>query len=497
MAPSKRRRPKSDSPKDRGNGEKEEPKFRLRPRAPRRSLQGDMSWSIALRTVFRYARSSASASKRQNKSGGAAHPRRAFHQRCAVRVMYSPSKTKGQWRAHGIYIARESATQNRSRAGLGSAGSSVDIASTLDQWQTAGDERIWKVILSPEFGERVNLEQMIREVMKRAEKDLGTSLEWVAVAHFNTQHPHIHLVIRGRRDDGKPLHLPRQYVQQGLRNVAENACTLQLGPRTELDAMVAEEREIQEHRYTSLDRTIKSRGEREGKGDAQYFHVPLKLGPAQRPSWTEIQNQHLAARLAALRQMGLAEPMGAEQWRVRRDFQTVLKAMQLTVDRQKMLAAHGALLSDERLRLRVVDFRHMKELQGRVLLHGEEEQGTAAGRHFLFLEGTDAQIHLMFYTPEMEEARSRGSLKTNHFVRLQKQFVNGQPLLQVDDFGDANELLKDKVFLAASAQRLLRRGMIPSEEGWNGWLGSYQKAVYQAAGKAPQTMRDKDYLQER
>ena len=261
--------------------------------------------------------------------------------------------------------------------------------------------------------------------------------------------------------------------------------------------MAAEEREVQEHRYTSLDRTIKRRGEREGKGDAQYFHVSLKSHPVQKPAWNKIQDQHLAARLAALHQMGLAEPMGAEQWRVRRDFQTVLKTMQLTVDRQKMLAAHGALLSDERLRLSVVDFRHMKELQGRVLLHGEEEQGTAAGRHFLLLEGTDAQIHLMFYTPEMEEARSRGNLKINHFARLQKQFVNGQPLLQVDDFGDANELLKNNVFLNASAQRLLRRGIIPSEDGWNGWLGSYQKALSQAAAKAPQTMRNKDYLQER
>jgi type IV secretory pathway VirD2 relaxase len=60
----------------------------------------------------------------------------------------------------------------------------------LDRWQSAGDERIWKVILSPEFGDRVDLKKMTREVMKRSERQLDTALEWVAVTHFNTENPH-------------------------------------------------------------------------------------------------------------------------------------------------------------------------------------------------------------------------------------------------------------------------------------------------------------------
>ena len=88
------------------------------------------------------------------------------------------------------------------------------------------------------------------------EKDLGTRLEWVAVSHFNTEHPHTHVALRGVRDDGSVLDLPRDYVKAGIRMIAEDLCTRQLGYRNELDARAAERREIDQSRVTSLDRII-------------------------------------------------------------------------------------------------------------------------------------------------------------------------------------------------------------------------------------------------
>ena len=143
-----------------------------------------------------------------------------------------------------------------------------------------------------------------------------------------------------------------------------------------------------------------------------------------------------------------------------------------------MLAGKGSLLSDERLQIVVTNARQVRELQGRVLTHGEEEQGS---RHYMLLEGTDARVHLLYYTPEMEDARSQGKLRVNNFVRLRRQFVNGQPLLEIDDRGDSNAVLKNKAFLSDTAQRLIKRGVIPTEEGWGGWLGAYQRAVHQAS----------------
>src|SRR5436305_2607269 len=97
--------------------------------------------------------------------------------------------------------------------------------------------------------------------------------------------------------------------------------------------------------------------------------------------------------------MGWATPCETGTWSIRSDFLAVLKAMQQVADRQKTLSAHRALLSDERLPLVVADPRSIKTLDGRVLGHGEDENGRNFGRHYMLLEGTDAKIHLIYHTP--------------------------------------------------------------------------------------------------
>jgi type IV secretory pathway VirD2 relaxase len=87
------------------------------------------------------------------------------------------------------------------------------------------------MIISPEFGERIDLNQLTRELMSRMENDLGTRLEWVAVPHFNTEHPHVHVALRGTKADGSPLDLEREYIRNGIRSIAEDLCTRQIGHR--------------------------------------------------------------------------------------------------------------------------------------------------------------------------------------------------------------------------------------------------------------------------
>jgi type IV secretory pathway VirD2 relaxase len=118
-------------------------------------------------------------------------------QRCAVRVTYSRSNVRGQWRAHGRYLIRESAATEPTAAGFDATTRGVDVAATLEAWQTASDNRLWKIIISPEFGERIDLTKLTRDLMARIEKDPHTELEWVAVGHFNTEHPHVHVALPG------------------------------------------------------------------------------------------------------------------------------------------------------------------------------------------------------------------------------------------------------------------------------------------------------------
>ncbi|MGA2113393.1 MAG: DUF3363 domain-containing protein [Bryobacteraceae bacterium] len=398
-------------------------------------------------------------------------------------MMYAPNRITGQWRAHGRYISRESVRNGDLATVLGNQPEGVALADILDGWQKAGDPRLWKMIISPEFGERIDLNQLSRDLIGRMEKDLGSRLDWVAVAHFNTEHPHVHVALRGIKDDGSPLDLGREYVRNGIRSIAEDFCTRQIGYRNQADAMAAERREIQECRYTSLDRIInRASAARQINDENGGSHFVVRRDQnAVRGEFAKIREQHIAARLIILQKMGLAEEVGCGDWHVRSDLEGVLRAMQRAGDRQKMLAAQGALLSDERLQLVVLEQRNLRALEGRVLVHGEDEFGANAGRNYVLIEGTDARVHLVYYSPELEEARGRGQLRPNAFVRLRKQFENGRPIVEVADFGDAEKILGNRRYLEATVRPLVKRGIIPTEDGWGGWLGRYQAALAQAA----------------
>src|SRR5215472_7377317 len=236
----------------------EERPFRLRP-PRRRARRGDevRVYARAFKRLIHIVRMS---SRRSSSGGGGT--RRAYNQRCAVRVTYSGNRVPGQWRAHGRYLSREAATQaeSGSKLGFGSSSDPINVAATLDRWQAAGDERIFKIIVSPEFGERLDLMAITHSIVAQMERDLGTMLEWAAVCHYNTGHPHVHLTIRGINDRGEPLRLERDYIRFGIRQHAENLCTSQIGYRTQLDADEAQRREVDQQRYTSLDRLIKRKG---------------------------------------------------------------------------------------------------------------------------------------------------------------------------------------------------------------------------------------------
>ena len=175
---------KTDEAPDRGK------EFRIRPNRPRTGGKSEArAWSTALNAVLRYnSTSRRSKATATGASGGGS--RRRFNQRCAVRTMYAANKTPGQWKAHGRYIARESAggtAQGQVMAdGASRESAPVEPAAELERWQREGDPRMWKLIVSPEFGERVDLDRLTRDLMRRMEKDLRTRLEWVAVNHFNS-----------------------------------------------------------------------------------------------------------------------------------------------------------------------------------------------------------------------------------------------------------------------------------------------------------------------
>jgi hypothetical protein len=151
--------------------------------------------------------------------------------------------------------------------------------------------------------------------------------------------------------------------------------------------------------------------------------------------------------------------------------------MQRAADRQKTLAAHGVPISDNRLTIEVFDLNAFTSVEGRILVHGQDEP---TGRSYLMLEGTDAKVHYIEYTPEMELLRADGGLRTNSYLRLRRILANGRSVVQVQDLGDSEKVLKNRALLGENARALLKRGLIAAEDGWGGWLGRYQSSLVSA-----------------
>jgi type IV secretory pathway VirD2 relaxase len=301
--------------------------------------------------------------------------------------------------AHLRYVVRDGTTREGGRGQLyGPDGDATDGKAFLERG--AGDRHQFRFIVSPEDGaEYDDLKHVTRRLMARMEEDLGTKLDWVAVDHFNTGHPHTHLLVRGKDDRGKDLIIAREYMTQGMRERAAELIDLDLGPRT-TDAIQDRLRsEVDQERLTSIDRTLlrdadAARLVSSGAGDA--FDQTVRMG-----------------RLRKLERLGLAEQMGAATWRLAPDLSDTLKRMGERGDiirtMQRSLAARGAMpaLADQAIYEPAA--ANARPLVGRVLDRGLSDE--LNDRHYLLVEATDGRTHYVeIGKGENFEPHARGAI---------------------------------------------------------------------------------------
>ena len=218
-------------------------------------------------------------------------------------------------RAHLRYIQRDGAEKDGTPGKLyGPARDALDGEAFLEEGKT--DRHQFRIILSPEeAGELENLNRFTRDVMAAAERDLGTKLDWVAVNHYDTDHPHVHVVLRGRADDGKDLVIARNYITHGFRGRAEERATLELGERRDLEIARSRMREATQERFTSIDQELRELD----AGGVVTFAEP-------RTVYDRFRSKLFMARLRTLETMQLArrERVG---WRLSPTMEETLRSM--------------------------------------------------------------------------------------------------------------------------------------------------------------------------
>jgi len=283
--------------------------------------------------------------------------------------------------AHLRYIQRDGVTRDGEPGQLYSAEQDrADGKAFLEH--ADGDRHQFRFIVAPEDGaEYEDLKPLTRRLMAQMEQDLDTKLEWVAVDHYNTGHPHSHIILRGKDERGKDLVIAREYITQGMRERAAELVTLDLGPRSDLEIDNRLRNEVQQERLTSIDRRL-LRG-RDGEGlvwstDKDAFQQTLRAG-----------------RLQKLKALGLAGEVRPGQWRLADDLEETLKRMGERCDIIKTMHREMVEKGVARAAADYVIFdpaaKDSRPITGRVVVRGLSDE--INDHHYLIVDAIDGRTH--------------------------------------------------------------------------------------------------------
>jgi type IV secretory pathway VirD2 relaxase len=286
-------------------------------------------------------------------------------------------------RLHLRYLQRDGVTREGLPGDLYDAKlDKVDGTAFLERGD--GDRHQFRFIVSAEDAlEYADLKDFTRRLMGQVEEDLGTPLDWVAVDHYNTGHPHSHVIVRGRDDRGKDLIIAREYLSQGMRERAAEIVTLDLGPRTDFEIQSRLRGEMEGETFTSLDRNLLREAAQDG-----LVRSGTAAGDAFRQSLR-------AGRLQKLKRLGLAEEIAPSRWRLDPELEPVLRRLGERGDIIKPM--HREMARDGLIR-GAADYAiydpaapDAGRLVGRVVGRGLSDE--LNDRHYLTVDGVDGRAH--------------------------------------------------------------------------------------------------------
>jgi type IV secretory pathway VirD2 relaxase len=287
---------------------------------------------------------------------------------------------------HVAYLRRDGVTRDGENAQLFDADADRADGEHFSA-RCADDRHHFRFIVSPEdAGEMGNLRDYTRDLMRDIAQDLGTRLDWIAVDHWNTDNPHIHILLRGSDDKGEDLVIDRDYVREGLRARAEDLATIELGPRSEREIQSALDREIDAERVTSLDRTLRRLAD-DGVVDLR----PTSDADAA-------MQRRLLGRMATLERLGLAEPVGPGQWSLGDEAEQTLHDLSIRTDIIKTM--HRAMLGEGRTcdpeRFALHAAPPPEPVIGRLVSRGLHDE--LAGSAYAVIDGADGHLHHLTFS---------------------------------------------------------------------------------------------------
>lgn len=248
--------------------------------------------------------------------------------KCFVSEHAQGARRSHQLELHLRYLMSDGASPSETPASFFSR--DCEDIRARDIWNSwRADERHYRLMISPEHGDCLgDLRGYVKEVMSRVSGDVSQpGLEWVAACHFNTNHPHAHVVVRGRRDDGQALFILPKYLYHGVKARAQEVANAHLGDFSRGDEERRIWRETKAHRFTGLDRRLIQLASREGA-----------IAPQSQsgPTWRALTS----ARLRALAALGLAVPRRTD-YLIAPDLQEQLTRLAISKQKLRLMNQHS------------------------------------------------------------------------------------------------------------------------------------------------------------
>ncbi|MFN6935334.1 MAG: relaxase/mobilization nuclease RlxS [Tsuneonella sp.] len=329
-----------------------------------------------------------------------------------IRPVGLGGKGMGGAKAHLRYIQRDGVTREGEPGALYSADEDVADGKVFLE-RCDGDRRQFRFIVSAEDADQYpDLKPFVRRLMTQMEQDLGTRLDWVAVDHFNTGHPHTHIVVRGVNDRGENLLIAREYISHGARQRAIEIANLDLGPRTDLEIEERLRSDTGVERLTAIDRRLirdMDSMRLVSASDSDPFHQSVRVG-----------------RLQKLGRMGLASHIGSDTWRLEPDLANtlrrigergdIIRTMQRELTARKLdCAAADRVIYDPTA-------QEAAPIIGRVIMRGLADEHE--DRHYLLIDGIDGRTHYA----EIGEGEMVDPTPENAIVRIVPREAGVRPV---------------------------------------------------------------------
>lgn len=280
---------------------------------------------------------------------------------------------------HLRYLKRDGVERDGGDARVFDARS--DAADDLGFADRSEDDRHhFRFIISPEDAtELESLREMTRDLMAQAEQDLGTSLDWIAVDHWNTDNPHVHVLLRGVDQDGSDLVISRDYISHGMRARAEALASVELGPRSEREIAGALGRQVAREDWTRLDQTLRALAE----------HGVVDLRPGAGVQDRELQRL-LIGRAQVLERLGLAELQAPATWKLKPGHEAALRALS---ERGQILDTLHHVVGSDRAATDLAPYAETSAVPviGRLMARGLHDE--LRGEAFVVIDGVDGRVH--------------------------------------------------------------------------------------------------------